>query len=292
MCELLGMSSDRNATLNLSLLKLAEHGGFSGPHKDGWGVAYYEGADIRLIKDAAPAADNDWVRFIGEHDLRSRIVVAHIRYATMGERAYRNTQPFMRELAGRMHLFAHNGWLPAIVDTPALSTQRFQPVGETDSEQAFCALLDRMAGIWARRGQIPPLEQRMQCVSRFAAELRRLGPANFLYSDGDALFAHGDRRLNAETNRAEAPGLVYLQRHCDQGAGGIATSGLSIEGADQTMLILASVPLNSGPWQPLMEGEVIAVSAGRIAIRSSADAGLTNLRNVAFGGGCGSRRDQ
>jgi hypothetical protein len=43
MCELLGMSSNRQATVNLSLMKLAEHGGFSGPHRDGWGVAYYEG---------------------------------------------------------------------------------------------------------------------------------------------------------------------------------------------------------------------------------------------------------
>lgn len=271
MCELLGMSSDRDATLNLSLMKLAEHGGFSGPHKDGWGVAYYEGADIRLIKDAGAAADSDWVRFVGEHDLRSRIVVAHIRRATMGERVYRNTQPFMRELAGRMHLFAHNGWLPAIADTTALSPRRYHPIGETDSERAFCALLDRMTGIWAHAGKIPPLELRMQCVSRFAAELRKLGPANFLYSDGDALFAHGDRRLNAETHRAQAPGLVYLQRHCEPGAGRIATSGLSIEGVDQTMLILASVPLGREPWQPLMEGEVLAVSAGRIAMRSSAD---------------------
>jgi predicted glutamine amidotransferase len=36
MCELLGMSSNRMATLNsLSLMKLAEHGGHTGPHKDG-----------------------------------------------------------------------------------------------------------------------------------------------------------------------------------------------------------------------------------------------------------------
>ena len=28
-------------------------------------------------------------------------------------------------------------------------------------------------------------------MSSFASEVRALGPANFLYSDGDALFAHG-----------------------------------------------------------------------------------------------------
>jgi len=91
MCELLGLSSDVPATVNLSLMRLAEHGGHSGPHRDGWGVAYYEGPDLRLIKDAAAAADSDWVRFVREHDLRSPIVVAHVRRATMGERSYRNT---------------------------------------------------------------------------------------------------------------------------------------------------------------------------------------------------------
>ncbi len=50
MCELLGMSSNLPATLSLSLRKLAAHGGLSGPHKDGWGVGYYEGEDVRLIQ--------------------------------------------------------------------------------------------------------------------------------------------------------------------------------------------------------------------------------------------------
>lgn len=125
-------------------MKLAEHGGPPAMIRDGWGVGYYEDADVRLIKDAGPAIDSDWVRFIRDHDLRSQIVIAHIRKATMGERTYRNAQPFVRELAGRMHLFAHNGWLPGILDSPGFRSDRYSPVGETDSEQAFCALLERM----------------------------------------------------------------------------------------------------------------------------------------------------
>lgn len=261
------MSSNLSATLSLSLTKLAEHGGPPTSIRDGWGVAYYEGADVRLIKDAESANDSDWVRFIRDHDLRSHIVVAHARRATMGERAYRNTQPFVRELAGRMHLFAHNGWLPGIFDSSGFRSTRFCPVGETDSEHAFCALLDRMTDIWKRPGEIPSLHVRLQEVSSFAEGLRSLGPSNFLYSDGDALFAHGDRRKHAETAKVEPPGLVYLQRWCRRGERGYATSGLSIEGADQMLLLLASVPLSDEPWQPLGEGEVIAVSKGQIAIR-------------------------
>lgn len=148
MCELFGMSNDRQATTRLSLMKLAEHGGLSGQNTEGWGVAYYEGADVRLIKEAEMAAGSDRVRFLKGHDLRSPMVIAYIRRATAGERSYRNTQPFARELAGRMHLFAHNGWLPDIALLPEFRSNRFHAVGQTDSERAFCVLLDQLADIW------------------------------------------------------------------------------------------------------------------------------------------------
>jgi glutamine amidotransferase len=61
MCELLGMSSDVPTTLSLSLGTLAARGGAPTSIRDGWGVAYYEGADVRLIKDAGPVSDSDWV---------------------------------------------------------------------------------------------------------------------------------------------------------------------------------------------------------------------------------------
>lgn len=136
---------------------------------------------------------------------------------------------------------------------------------------AFCVLLDRMTELWDRPGEIPSLDARLSVVSSFAASLRSLGPANFLYSDGDALFAHGDRRKHAETTKVEPPGLVFLQRRCRGGEPGFMASGFSIDGADQMMVIPASVPLNDAPWQALGEGEVIAVSQGQIATRHSGD---------------------
>ena len=284
MCELLGMSSNIPATLSLSLMKLAEHGGLSGPHKDGWGVAYYEGPDVRVIKEAEAAAESEWVRFLKQHDIRSPIVIAHIRRATMGARSYRNTQPFARELAGRMHLFAHNGWLPGINESPAFKPTRFRPVGETDSETAFCALLGRMSAVWNRPDEIPSPEERLTVVSTFAAELRMLGPANFLYSDGDILFAHGHRRKQGTSSKIEPPGLVYLQRRCGQGRRGFVASGLSIEGADQVITLVASVSLTDEPWQPLDEGEVIAISKGQVtphrpAARNEVENGSSALRD-------------
>ncbi len=128
-------------------------------------------------------------------------------------------------------------------------------------------LLDRLSELWARPGEVPPLDARFAIVCAFAQELGDLGPANFLYADGDALFAHGHRRMQAATSRVGPPGLVYLQRHCRRGEAGFAASGLSIEAVDQAVALVASVPLNDEPWQPFTEGEVIAMRKGEIAGR-------------------------
>ena len=264
MCELLGLSSNLPATLSLSLERLAGHGAPPTSIRDGWGIAYFEGPDVRLIKDAGPANDSDWLRFVGQHDLRSNIVMAHIRKATMGAPSYRNAQPFVREMAGRMHCFAHNGWLPGIFEAPAFRSLRFAPVGETDSEQAFCALLERLSALWIKIGEIPPLEDRLNIVAAFAAGLCQLGPANFMYSDGDALFAHGDRRKSPVTGKVAAPGLVFLQHECPPTGATITANGVSVKAADQAVALVASVPLSAERWQAMTENEVIVFRAGRI----------------------------
>ena len=61
MCELLALSSNQPATVSFSLMQFAPHGGFSGPHKDGWGIGYYQDRDVLLIKEAEAAADSDCV---------------------------------------------------------------------------------------------------------------------------------------------------------------------------------------------------------------------------------------
>ena len=264
MCELLGLSSNAPATVSFSLPKLAEHGAASGTYNDGWGIGYYEGQDVRLIKDAGPVGNSDWVRFIANHELRSMLIVAHARRATRGTRSYQNAQPFIRELAGRVHLFAHNGDLPGIFRSSDFRPNRFNPIGDTDSERAFCVLLDRMTSIWSQASTVPPLSARFAIVSSFASKLRTLGPANFLYSDGDVLFAHGHRRKHAETGKIEAPGLFLLERQCEHGGSGIAVSGLSVRGDRQNVTLFASVPLTDEGWTPLVEGELVAAVRGQI----------------------------
>jgi glutamine amidotransferase len=265
VCELFALSSRFPTTVRFSLERFARHGGLEGPHKDGWGIAYYADGDIRLLKEPSPAADSACVRFIEEHPFASPIVLSHIRKATRGAVAMKNCQPFARELAGRMHVFAHNGDLDPDRLRSRLPARSYRPVGDTDSEYAFCALLEQLRVPWLRGG-IPPLEERLAVVAGFAEALRPLGPANFIYSDGEALFCHGHRRFHADGRGAHPPGLHVLCRTCSARTDAAGIEGLVLASdAEQEVVLAASVPLTAEPgWRALAEGEVLAISGGRI----------------------------
>lgn len=264
MCELLALSGSRPLHLNFSLRALAAHGGTASPSHDGWGAAFYQGQDVALFREPAAAADSPLVTYLESRGPATELAISHIRRATRGAVQLSNTQPFVRELGGRAHVFAHNGDLPGIEGSPALAlTGTHRPIGQTDSEHAFCALLSRLNPLWQGQG-LPPLNVRVDVVAALAADLRRLGPANFLYADGDVLFAHGHRRLQPVSRLAEPPGLWWLQRECaDAGGSAEEAAGVSVRGAAQSALLLASVPLSDEAWRPLSEGELLVVRAGR-----------------------------
>jgi len=245
MCELFAQSSSVAAEADHALQVLVRHGGDTGPHRDGWGIAYMHDGDALVVREPNAAHDSACLAFLHTKNPATTQLIAHIRRATQGAPLLRNTQPFQRELGGRVHLFAHNGMLPRV---ERLRVRWNRPIGDTDSEHAFCALLDRLRPLWERG--TPDLADRLDEIAAFAAELRELGPANFLYSDGDALFAHSHRRKD-DRGAIEPPGLHVLER----GSG---------------MVLLASVPLTTERWTPMEEGELLAVRAGRVVARRAA----------------------
>ncbi len=260
MCELLALSSRFPTSLKSSLSEVARHRGVS----DGWGVAFYDAGDVRLYKEPEPAAESQWLALIQQRHAASSLIIAHFRHATRGVLSLPNTQPFSRELGGRVHVFAHNGQLDCIDGDHAGSWQRFRPLGETDSEIAFCILLERLTPLW-QGDFIPSLEERLAVFTQFAADMRVLGPANMIYSDGDALFVHGHRRIQQD-GKVAPPGLWRLSRHCDCEQDGTSKNRPSLgtkAQPRQEVMLFASVPLTNGHWLPLAEGEVLASRDGR-----------------------------
>ena len=270
MCELLGLSSLRSTRLALSFQTLAAHSGGASTTRDGWGVAFYQGNDVALFREPVAASDSHLVQFLRSQGPDTSLALSHIRHATRGTRSLANTQPFVRQLGGRTHVFAHNGDLPGVEGSVNLAFDHYRPVGTTDSEHAFCALLERLHALWHAADTPPPLAQRWSVISQFAADLRKLGPANFLYSDGEVLFAHGHRRIQADGQIA-APGLWLWACHCADPDEPVHASGVTVAPGFQEMVLLASVPLTDEQWRPLGEGELLAVSAGRLISSSGSD---------------------
>lgn len=221
-----------------------------------------------LIKEPEPASDSSFVRFIESQPLTSTCIMAHVRYATAGAPSFANTHPFIRELGGQMHLFAHNGGLEGIWDKISLQSGAYTPVGDTDSEFAFCVLLERLAPLW--RGAIGPaaLQDRLRIVADTAAELARLGPANFLYSDGEVLFVHAHQRHwdegGGRFSEPRPPGLSLTSRS------DLLAKGLHVEAphSETDAICVASVPLTEEGWTPLPEGIVLALRQGREVART------------------------
>lgn len=265
MCELFCLSARNPMRASFSLRKFAGHGAATTGNVDGWGVAFHEGHEVRLYKEPEPASHSPWLDFIERHTLPTRQLVSHIRHATQGGNSLANTQPFVRELGGRTHLFAHNGDLKEVVSRAADPAHRFHPVGQTDSESAFCLLLERLAPLWHR--SVPPLSLRLEAITEFAAGMRPLGTFNFLYSDGEFVFGHGHRRRQPDGSMG--PGLWFRHRHRAEHTAHAAhetEAGVALHPADgaQDLSLLASVPVTAGPWRPLGEGEIVVLAAGEL----------------------------
>lgn len=264
MCELLALSTSGPTRLTFSLHTLASRGGATGSSRDGWGVAFYQGEDVALFREPLAAGDSPLVRYLETQGPSTQLAISHIRHATRGAVSFSNTQPFVRELGGRTHVFAHNGDLPGIESCKTLAPGAYRPVGQTDSEHAFCALMERLRPLWT--GADPPsLDARLALLASFAADLRALGPANFLYADGDTLFAHGHKRRQPDLGRPGPPGLWMLQRHCPPEEPATAReAGVAIVQEERHALFIASVPLTDEAWQPLAEGDLVAVRQGAL----------------------------
>jgi len=197
MCELLGLSANVPTDIRFSFTGLAHRGGRTGPHRDGWGIGFYDGRGCRLFHDPEPSVDSEVAKLLQRYPIKSKIIISHIRQANRGRVCLVNTHPFARELWGSTWVFAHNGQLKGIKKFPL---GFYRPVGTTDSEHAFCWLLDQVRRRFQERPGRPT--QLWNFLKELAKELQALGIFNFFLSDSYHLYAHCSTKLCWITRRA------------------------------------------------------------------------------------------
>jgi len=148
-----------------------------------------------------------------------------------------------------------------------MALERFRRVGETDSEWAFCALLDRLCELWMADTRIPELADRFSVIATFASEIRQLGIANFIYSDGDAMFVHAHQRRQSD-GEVRAPGLWLYEQTCPGGAEKVRGGGVKITSPEQKIVMAASVALTEDRWEPMQADSLVALKNGEVVLRS------------------------
>ncbi|SFH39565.1 class II glutamine amidotransferase [Modicisalibacter xianhensis] len=197
MCELLGMSANVPTDICFSLTGFLHRGGGTGPHRDGWGIAFYEEGGYRDFRDPHPSVDSPIARLIRDYPIKSHVVISHIRQANVGGVRLANTHPFTREMWGRQWCYAHNGQLKG---WEALGLPFYAPVGSTDSEHAFCWLMGELR----QRFPTPPAqpERLWEALHELCEHLRTLGVFNLLLSDGYYLYCFCSTKLAHITRRA------------------------------------------------------------------------------------------
>ncbi|WP_347461144.1 class II glutamine amidotransferase [Acinetobacter sp. ANC 7454] len=191
MCQLLGMNCATPTDITFSFRGFSQRAGITSDHSDGFGIAFFEDKACRLFVDNQSAVESPIAELVRNYPIKSRNVIAHIRKATQGKINLENSHPFSRELWGRQWIFAHNGDLHGFF--PELSG-RFTPVGNTDSERAFCYLLDQLVKRFGY--DEPKLDQVFDLLVEISPGIAEHGTFNFCLSNGQALFTYATTKLH------------------------------------------------------------------------------------------------
>ena len=256
MCELLGMSFNLSVRPSISFRGF-RYRGKNNPH--GWGIAFYPDESAQVIKEPIKAKESLLSKFLRDYrEIKAKIFIAHVRYTSIGTKSHKNTHPFCRELNGVEYVFAHNGTLE---DYKSLMLGRFKPIGETDSEHAFCYLLKcieekektQKIAQW-KKNDFDWLAEKLRKINEY-------GSFNCIFSDGKHLFCYHDKN--------GYNGLCFFQRKPPYSKIRLLDEDWEINLAEekrseQTGFIVATRKLTNESWENFKFGELIVFKDGKM----------------------------
>ncbi|USZ15437.1 class II glutamine amidotransferase [Moraxella sp. FZFQ2102] len=272
MCQLLGMNCNTPTDIGFSFAGFRKRGGLTDHHEDGFGIAFFEknpyedGVGLRQFHDDKPSHSSPIADLVNNYPIRAMNVIAHIRKATQGSNSLANTHPFVREVWGEQWAFAHNGQM---TDSFVKRTERlmangnaehYTPVGTTDSELAFCYLLNRLKATFKSRPSDEALFAFLTAQCRY---LSANGLFNCLISNGDWHLAYAGSLL------------FYLTRKAPFGEAKLSDGEMTINFQDVTtendkVTILTTIPLTDNEtWSQLAVDECLIFKDGDVVFRDT-----------------------
>lgn len=266
------MNTNTPTDIGFSFAGFRKRGGQTDHHKDGFGIVFFEKSPLvkqkggtlsglRQFHDDKPSYCSPVADLINNYPIKAMNVICHIRKATQGEICLANTHPFVREVWGEEWAFAHNGQLHhgfmKQLPSPPI---HYQPVGTTDSELAFCYLLNCLK---AEFDEPPTDEYLFEFLTKICRELSAQGLFNCLISNGDWQLAYAGSLL------------FYITRKAPFGEAKLADSDLSIDFSEVTCetdkaTLITTIPLTCNEdWQQLYVDECVMFRDGDILFKDT-----------------------
>lgn len=244
MCQLLGMNCNVPTDILFSFAGFRERGGLTDHHEDGFGIAFFEDKGIQMFHDNKPCHRSPIAELVNRYPIKSLNVISHIRLATEGQASLVNTHPFVREIWGEYWVFAHNGQIKVAAETSLKNG--YTPVGDTDSERAFCSMLNQLKQRFNHKPEEPVLFQALQQICQ---QFSQQGLFNCLLSNGDWQLAYANSLLHYLTRRAPFGEAQLVDKPASIDFTGV-TSDKDI------VTVLTTIPLTKNEnWQQLAVDE-------------------------------------
>lgn len=228
MCELLGFSASSPCDTAAYMRSFITH---SCDHPHGWGMMLAGAPGFGAIKEPVRADRSALLENLLRGELKTQVMMGHIRYATVGNVGYTNCHPFVQtDVSGREWVLFHNG---TMFQGELTSNYIHQQVGDTDSERVLLYLIDKINAATACKGTLNRRE-RFWVLEAEIAKLSEGNKLNLLIYDGRTLFVHTNMK-----------GTLF-RKQMDNG------------------ILFATVPLDETGWEPVPMQRVLGYQDGSL----------------------------
>ncbi|MCQ2515151.1 MAG: class II glutamine amidotransferase [Ruminococcus sp.] len=189
MCEIFGFNSSSRTDLKEILQDFYSH---SNKHPHGWGLAVKNYDDINIEKEPFKASDSRYLKYRLFAGVKSDMVMAHIRFGTIGNIDYVNCHPYSkRDDSGRKWVLIHNG---TIFNFDKLSKYIHKQSGETDSERILLYIVDEINKKSEMLCRELTSEERFEVLDKIVCEMSVDNKLNLIIWDEEYMYSHTNQK--------------------------------------------------------------------------------------------------
>ncbi len=230
----------------------------------GWGVGFYQAGEVLLRR--RPIDERDEIDLAeATRNVRTDVLVGHVRHATVGALRTENTHPFRY----RMWLFASTGTIDGFdrLRERLLASQpeflRRNVRGDTDSELFFYLFLSFLhdAGHLGD-GPVEPEHIRSALRSSISLVDRLSAEEGFAENTGDILVTNGEQMVAVHRQGAMAYRVLKGRHDVEELLGEDGLKRTRIPSVDSTRFTLVASELESLPpgWTPVDERAIVTLT--------------------------------